>query len=161
METQIIADITPKYVAGIADRVHSVRLMQNYTFMPKYHLNDIVNEHGDDVREVVKQIIESDWGVWSPRDTGVIFKQFAQFFDDGNVKIEVALLRDTHERKTVYVYRESNPRYGIKVTEAAVSCYMCDLDDDGQFYSSDIDNEMLLGTQGYSEGVWKIIDLRY
>lgn len=161
METQVISDIKPEYVAEIADRTHRVGLMQNYTFMPKYHLNDIFDEHGHDVLEVVKQIIESDWGVWSPRERGDVFKQFTQFFDDNNARVEIALLRDVDERRTVYVYRESKPRYGIRVTEAAVSCHMCDLDDDGQFYSSEVSNEMLIGAKGYSNRMWETIDLRY
>lgn len=161
MEAQVISDVSPEYVVEIANRIHTTRLMQNYTFMPTYHLNDIVDDCENDLREIVKRIVESDWGTWSPREEGKVFRQYVQMHDDDNTEVAIALLRDHNERRTVYVYRETNPRYGIKSIQGALSCHMWDLDDDGQYYCDTIRNELLQGAQSVVEGEWCTINLRY
>lgn len=161
METQIVAKIKPEYMLNIRKQSASLVLRQNFTFLPKYHVVDLLQEHVDDLNELTKQILLSDWGTWSPRNSDQFFIQSFRLFDVEGLDLRVTLIRNSDGHKRIYLHSCRNSRYGNSSETAYISCRMTDLDDDGQFYSSEVDNELLEGAEGYSEGTWKSIDLRY
>ena len=143
METQAVALVNPEYMTDITARISHFKMKENFTFVPKYHVADLYDETGHDLKEFAKQLYESNWGIWSPRQSNQSFIQSVTLKDIKDVIVRVILVRDFNEHKTIFVYRETRIRYMNTMIDASLCCYMCDLDDDGEFYSEVISNNAL------------------
>lgn len=155
METQVVALVKPEHNVEIYNRIMSMKLKRNYHFMPDYHVTDLLDEYSHDMFEFTKQVLTTCWGMYSPRDGDGLFIQPIRVHGDDGYDLQVVLIRNSKEQKRIYVHEERSPRYGNRTTAAYVSCYMCDMDDDGEFYSDDIDNNLLQYQERYDDRVWK------
>ena len=143
METQAVALMRPEYMTDLTARLSHFKMKENFVFIPKYHVSNLYTESGYDLKRLVIGLYTSDWGVWSPIKHGQFFIQSLTLRPNKETVVRIILARDTNERKTVYVYREVKQYRMDTLIDAAVCCYMCDMDDDGEFYSGDIGNELI------------------
>lgn len=143
METQAIAMVNPIHMTDLTARISHLKMRENFTFMPKYHVADLYEQHVSDLRTFTKQLLESDWGNWSPRSETIPLIQAISIRHSDYNTIRVVLTRDFNARRNIFVYRESHKRYGYPVIEACVCLYMSDLDDDGNFTSEAMGSDLL------------------
>lgn len=143
METQAIAMVNPIYMTDLTARISHFKMRENFTFMPKYHVTDLYEQHVSDLRAFTKELLESDWGNWSPRSENIPLIQAISLRHSDWDTIRVVLTRDFNARRNIFVYRELHQRYARPVVEACVSLYMSDLDDDGNFSSDVMGSDLL------------------
>ena len=143
METQATATVNPIYMTDLTARISHYKIRDNFTFMPKYHVTDLYEQHVSDIRTFTKQLLESDWGNWSPRSETIPLIQAISIRHSDYGTTRVVLTRDFNARRNIFVYREFHQRYNRPIIEACVSLYMSDLDDDGNFTSEIMGSELL------------------
>ena len=143
METQAVAAVNPMYMTDLTARISYYKMRENFTFMPKYHVTDLYEQHVGDLHTFTKKLLDSDWGNWSPRGETIPLIQVTITRHLDCDTICVVLTRDFNARRNIFVYRESHQGDGYRVIEACVSLYMSDVDDDGNFTSEIMGSELL------------------
>lgn len=143
MEIQVVAEIKACHVDEIRSRINSASLRNNFKFIPKYHLEDLLESSTDDLMQFTTQVLKSDWGPWSPRGVDRMFIQTERLYITDVMHLRIALIRDHKERKRIYIVSNDARYYNKRLDDAHISCYMSDLDDDGNFTADDIDNDII------------------
>ena len=153
MEIEVVATVKSHAVYAMGDRTASSRMKQNFTFMPKWHITSIV-ENTDSELDVVKQILDSSWGEWSPRSGDSDLVQSYNYCPTNRKGYRITLGRNDKGNRYVYLYSYDKPFYGNERLNACVAIRLYDMDDNGEFYNDDFDVRDLTDVQTMVNGDW-------
>lgn len=143
MEIQAVAKVSATGMIEIYKHIQNANFRQNFTFMPKFHINNLIDDYGHNLAELTKQILDSNWGIWYPNYKNGVFIQACVIHDINDKSYHIVLERDGNDRKHIYVMCEHKERYSQSYIEIYLSCYMCDLDDNKEYRSPTIDRNFI------------------